>query len=210
VNRIHTRLAQRSAPRSGPRSGRGGFTLAEVAVTIVIVGIGMLLVLQGLNTAKMSAAQTKNLKLSRELALLTLGQIASGQFQDDIQNGLHGTYAEEGWPAFAFDVVVGDETFQTRSNDATFDSWAPKPNAKKDDKKTDQDPKDQIDQPYEKVKIKVTFPTMQIEGEQLKHELVLEEWIPWKQVYGEKEDDKGSSKKSSSTSAAPAPGGTKP
>jgi prepilin-type N-terminal cleavage/methylation domain-containing protein len=207
MNRIHLRSARRSAQRSG----RGGFTLAEVAVTIVIVAIGMLLVLQGLNTAKMSAAQTKNLKLSRELALLTLGQIASGQFQDDIQNGLHGTYAEEGWPAFAFDVVVGDDTFQTK-NDATFDSWAPKPNAKKDDKKPE-DPKDQIDQPYEKVKIKVTFPTIQIEKEQMKHELVLEEWIPWKQVYGEKEDDKDSSKKTASSSAAPAApatGGSKP
>ncbi len=192
------------------RSARGGFTLAEVAVTIVIVGIGMLWVLQGLNTAKMSAVQTKNLKLSRELALLTLGQIASGQYQDDIQNGLHGTYAEEGWPAFAFDVVVGDDTFQTRSNDATFDSWAPKPDAKKDDKKAE-DPKDQIDQPYEKVKIKVTFPTIQIEKEQLKHELVLEEWIPWKQVYGEKEDDKNKSGAStSSSSAAPAAGAQKP
>jgi prepilin-type N-terminal cleavage/methylation domain-containing protein len=205
VNRIHTRLALRSALRPG----RGGFTLAEVAVTIVIVGIGMLMVLQGLNTAKMSAAQTKNLKLSRELALLTLGQIASGQYQDDIQNGLHGTYAEEGWPAFAFDVVVGDDTFQAQSNDATFDSWAPKPNAKKDDKKKE-DPKDQIDTPYEKVKIKVTFPTIQIEKEQMKHELVLEEWIPWKQVYGEKEDDKDSSKKTATSSAAPAAGGSKP
>jgi prepilin-type N-terminal cleavage/methylation domain-containing protein len=208
VNRIHTSPALRRALQPG----RGGFTLAEVAVTIVIVGIGMLMVLQGLNTAKMSAAQTKNLKLSRELALLTLGQIASGQYQDDIQNGLHGTYAEEGWPAFAFDVVVGDDTFQTQSNDTTFDSWAPKPNAKKDDKKKE-DPKDQIDTPYEKVKIKVTFPTIQIEKEQMKHELVLEEWIPWKQVYGEKEDDKDSSKKtatSSSAPAAPAAGGSKP
>ena len=92
-------------------SARRGFTLAEVAVTIVIVGIGMLLVLQGLNTAKMAAAQTRNLKLSRELALITLGQIASGQFQDEIQKGLQGSYAEEGYPDFAYDVVVGDDTF---------------------------------------------------------------------------------------------------
>lgn len=194
---------------------RAGFTLAEVAVTIVIVGIGMLLVLQGLNTAKMSAAQTKNLKLSRELALRTLGLIASGQFQDEIKNGLHGSYAEEGWPDFSYDVVVGDETFQTSGNDSTFDSWAPKPNdTKKDDSKTGQDPQDVTDQPYEKVKIKVTFPTIEIEKEQMKHELVLEEWIPWKQVYGEKEDDKSKSGTSSSTSttssSAPAAGAQKP
>ena len=52
---------------------RAGFTLAEVAVTLVIVAIGPTLVLQGLNTSKMSAAQTHNRKVARELALLTLG-----------------------------------------------------------------------------------------------------------------------------------------
>jgi prepilin-type N-terminal cleavage/methylation domain-containing protein len=196
---------------------RGGFTLAEVAVTIVIVGIGMLLVLQGLNTAKMSAAETKNMKLSRELALRTLGLISSGQFQDEIQNGLHGSYAEEGWPDFSYDVVVGDDTFQNSTNDQTFDSWAPKPtDTKKDDSKAGQDPKDVVDQPYEKVKIKVTFPTIEIEKAQMKHELVLEEWIPWKQVYGEKEDDKNKSSTSSSSttstssSSTPATGAQKP
>lgn len=191
---------------------RAGFTLAEVAVTIVIVGIGMLLVLDGLNRAKLTAAQTRNFKLSRELALRTLGLIASGQFQDEIQSGLHGSYAEEGWPDFSYDVVVGDETFQTSTNDQTFDSWAPKPtDTKKDDSKAPQDPKDVVDQPYEKVKIKVTFPTIEIEKEQMKHELVLEEWIPWKQVYGEKEDDKSkSSTSSSSSTSAPAAGAQKP
>jgi prepilin-type N-terminal cleavage/methylation domain-containing protein len=194
---------------------RAGFTLAEVAVTIVIVGIGMLLVLQGLNTAKMSAAETKNLKLSRELALRTLGQIASGQFQDEIKAGLRGSYAEEGWPDFSYDVVVGDDSFQTSTGDQTFDSWAPKPtDPKKDDSKAGQDPQEITDQPYEKVKIKVTFPIVELDKAQTKHELVLEEWIPWKQVYGEKQDDKNASNSSSSsttsTSSTPTSGAQKP
>jgi type II secretory pathway pseudopilin PulG len=191
------------------RSARAAFTLAEVAVTIVIVGIGMLMVLQGLNTAKMAAAQTKNLKLSRELALLTLGQISSGQFQEDIENGLHGSYAEEGYPDFEYEVVVGDDTFQTTPEDGAFDSWRPRTTTRESDKKDDEKKKDQEDQPYEKVKIKVTFPTFRVEKEELKHELVLEQWIPWTQVYGEKDPDAKTDSKSTAAST-PAAGGTKP
>src|SRR6185295_11292020 len=78
-----------------PVRRRGGFTLVEVAVTILIVGMTMLWLLQGLNSAKMTSAQTRNMKLARDLALMTLGQVASGQFRDDIENGLSGSYAEE-------------------------------------------------------------------------------------------------------------------
>ena len=197
------------------RGAQRGFTLAEVAVTIVIVGIGMLLVLQGLNTAKMAAVQTKNLKCARELALLTLGQIASGQFQEDIQRGLQGSYAQEGYPDFTFEVVVGDETLPATggATENAFDSWR-KTDAeleKEKDRET-KDPREVEDQPYEKVKIRVSFPQILIEKEQLKHELDLEEWIPWRQVYGSKEEEEGSG-----ATGNPAPGsqgtptgGTKP
>ncbi len=201
-------------------SAKGGFTLAEVAVTIVIVGIGMLLVLQGLNTAKMSAVQTKNLKLSRELALFTLGQIASGLYQDEIEKGLHGSYAQEGFPDFAFDVAVGDVTLpategSSNYGDGSYDSWN-RPNETMTDEekeRRDKDPKEVTDQPYEKVKIKVTFPTIRIEKEELKHELVLEQWIPWKQVYGSNEPEAGEAPKPGASTPpaanAPAAGGAK-
>ncbi len=165
------------------RTSRAGFTLAEVAVTIVIVGIGMLLVLQGLNTAKMTAAHTRNYKLSRELALLTLGQIASGEFREDIENGLVGSYAEEGYPEFTFEVLVGDATFRTKNESGEFDSWAPRDEELRDDE-TDEDA-EEAEQPFEKVRIKITSPLIA----ELKNELVLERWIPWKQVYGETEED---------------------
>jgi hypothetical protein len=185
-------------------------------VTILIVGIGMLLVLEGLNTAKMTAAHTRNLKLSRELALLTLGQIASGQFQDDIENGLQGSYAEEGYPDFSYEVVVGDETFKDNNQESgRFDSWVKRDDtkaAKKKDQK-DADPKDK-EEPFEKVKIRVTFPQIHIAQKQLKNELVFEEWMPWKQVYGEKETDSKTGAKSPASSSTgsgdttPPPGGT--
>jgi prepilin-type N-terminal cleavage/methylation domain-containing protein len=162
---------------------RAGFTLAEVAVTIVIVGIGMLLVLQSLNTAKMTAAHTRNYKLSRELALLTLGQIASGEFREDIENGLVGSYAEEGYPDFMFEVLVGDATFRAKGDTGEFDSWAPRD---EDYDETDEE-EEEAEQPFEKVRIKITSPVI---GE-LGNELVLERWIPWKQVYGEPEEEAG-------------------
>ncbi len=88
-----------------------GFTLAEVAVTIVIVGIAVVMMLQSLNRAKLESAHTRNTKLARELALITLGQIESGLFRDDLERGLSGTYADEGYPMFAYEVVAGDDSF---------------------------------------------------------------------------------------------------
>ena len=160
-------------------SRRAGFTLAEVAVTIVIMGIGLLLVLQGLNTAKLTAAHTRNYKLARELALLTIGQIESGLFQDDIENGLQGSYADEGYPDFAYEVIVGDETFRQPDEDGYFDSWEPT-----EEDADDEDPAEETEEPFEKVKIRITYPKVQ----ELANELILERWIPWKQVYGEPDE----------------------
>ena len=172
---------------------RSGFTLAEVAVTIVIVGIGLVMVLQGLNTAKISAANTRNTKLARELALLTLGQVESGLFQDDIENGLNGTYAEEGYPDFSYEVAVGDKTFLEKNPNGGFDNWAPKQNDSK--KKEDET----AEEPYEKVKIRITFPKINV----FTNELILERWMPWNQVYGESaETDSGKSGTANSTAGA--------
>ena len=102
-----------------------GFTLAEVAVSIVIVGMGLIWILEGMNLAKLTAAHTRNYKLSRELALVTLGQIESGEYQEDIARGLNGNYAEEGYPDFSYEVIVGDEGFRERADNAAFDSWRP-------------------------------------------------------------------------------------
>ena len=94
------------------RSTRSGFTLAEVAVTIAVVGLALVWMLQALNVAKLTAAQTRNYKLARELAMQTLGQLESGLFEEDlIDERIDGTSAEEGYPEFAYELVIGDENF---------------------------------------------------------------------------------------------------
>lgn len=163
----------------GSRRARG-FTLAEVAVAIVIVGMGLIWILEGMNLAKITAAHTRNYKLARELALVTLGQIESGEFQEDIARGLVGNYAEEGYPDFVYQVIVGDEGFDNaKAGDDRFDSWKPTPKEEEED----EDKKDE-EQPFEKVKIRVEFPKLR----DFTNELVLERWIPWVQVYGASEN----------------------
>jgi prepilin-type N-terminal cleavage/methylation domain-containing protein len=197
ADRTTAQRADRTASRA-----KLGFTLAEVAVTIVIVGIGLLLVLQGLNTAKITAAHTRNFKLARDLALLTLGQIESGEYQKDIQNGLAGSYADQGYSDFTYEVVVGDASFTPDTNtNRPFDSWAPtdqQQQQQQQDKNKDKDQQDQ--QPFEKVKIRITFPKMR----EFTNELILERWMPWKQVYG----DQNANTQTASTTQNPTPAPT--
>ncbi len=190
---------QRSAAKPRAQRTRAGFTLMEVAVTILIVGIGLMFVLQGLNTAKLAAAQTRNVKLARDLALLTLGRIASGLDQDEIENGLNGTYADEGYPEFAYEVVVGDKSFRERDPNAAHDSWAPTPDQEK--KKTDDE---DVQEPFEKVKIRITFPKFA----EYQNEQVFENWIPWAQVYGDADTNSKSTKAAKSTTSGSGTGST--
>jgi prepilin-type N-terminal cleavage/methylation domain-containing protein len=189
------------------RTRSQGFTLAEVAVTIVIVGTMLIYLLQGLNGTKLLAASTRNMKLSRELALAKLGQISSGLYQEDIDKGLTGTFADEGYPEFSYEVVVGDENFVDdhgnagNVSDERFDSWN-QPNLD-DPKKSSTDPNaEAVEKPFEKVRIRVVAPKIQ----EYSNHLTLEQWFPWVQVYGEKKDDQkalpGSSKSGSGTTPA--------
>lgn len=182
---------------------RAGFTLAEVAVTIVIVGIALVLVLQGLETSKITAALTRNQKLARDLGLYTLGQIESGILRDDLETGMVGSYSEEGYPEFNWEIAVGDDALQDRSTDKPYDSWAP--TQKEVDKKSKED-EEAAEEPYEKVRVRVTFPQIR----EFTNELTLERWMPWKQVYGEAEGEPGKTSKnpkaSKGSGAAPAAG----
>lgn len=176
------------------RRKSSGFTLAEVAVTIVIVGTMLIYLLQGLNGTKLLAAHTRNSKLARELAMVKLGQIGSGLFQEEIDRGLSGSFAEEGYPDFGYEVVVGDEAFRDKpktSNDR-FDSWNPPDkdtSSSSSSDSTDKQDEDKVEQPFEKVKIRITFPKIQ----EFQNELVLEQWFPWTQVYGEKDQQQNGS-----------------
>ena len=163
-----------------PRARTAGFTLAEVAVTLVIVSIGLVLVLEGLSRAKLTAAETHNRKVARGLAQLTLGEIESGLFWeevDDSRDVLTGSYADDELSAY-------------------HDSWqAEREREERLTRERDEDEEEQVAQPYEKVRIKVTYPKF---GDR-PNEIVLERWIPWAQVYGSDEDEKA---------APPASGGS--
>jgi prepilin-type N-terminal cleavage/methylation domain-containing protein len=182
----------------GP-GARSGFTLAEVAVTIVIVGIALVLVLQGLNTAKMTAAQTRNLKLARELGMLTLGQVECGILQDDLDTGLAGNYADEGYPDFTWEIAVGDDTFREVGADGAFDSWAPTPSEQEAESEETEEEED-AQEPYERVKVRVTFPVL---GD-FPSELVLERWVRWEQAYGVAEAEDGGRASSNPRAVQPA------
>lgn len=191
------------------RRTRAGFTLAEVAVTIVIVGTMLIYLLQGLNGTKLLAAHTRNTKLARELALVKLGQIGSGLFQEEIDRGLSGSFADEGYPDFSYEVVVGDEAFRDKPKTSSerFDSWNPpdkesSSSTSESSSSSDAKDEDKVEQPFEKVKIRISFPKIQ----EFQNELVLEQWFPWTQVYGEKDDQKTGS--TSGNAAGSNPGGS--
>jgi len=179
----------------GPRrAGAGGFTLAEVAVTLMIVGIGLVLVLQGLNTARATAYQTHNRKVARELALLTLAQIEAGLFWEEIDDRLFGTYGEEGYEEWSWEVVLGEETFTEEDYDeesgVLYDTYRER-ELREDEEREDRDEEEDEEarEPFEKVRIRVSFPRL---GE-FPNFVTLERWIPWDQVYGPSEEDLGAS-----------------
>jgi len=178
------------------RTPRGGFTLAEVAVTLLIVSFALVLVLQGLNTAKFSAAQTHNRKVARELALLTLGRVESGLYWEDL-NGepgeIPGSYAEEGYEDWRYTIGFGedyrpDEYASEDEEDGYWDNWAWEREQERERLEEEDVDEDEIPaEPYEEVYVTVYFPKL---GE-YPNKLTIERWIPWVQVYGEDEEAEG-------------------
>ncbi|MBK8179510.1 MAG: type II secretion system protein [Planctomycetes bacterium] len=176
-----------SSTRPDRSAARGGFTLVEVAVTIVIVGITLVASLQVLQGAKLTAAQTRNEKLARELALYTLGRIEAGLYWEDVSDlRIDGSYAEEGHPEFTFEAVMGDEVFRERDTfgNVRFDNWRQRDEdrtARENADGTEEETEDE--QPYEKVQVKVLFPKL----DEFKNEIVLEKWMDWRRVHPEEE-----------------------
>ena len=178
--------------RPALRRARGGFTLAEVAVTLIIVGITLLWILEGLNNAKMTAAHTHHQKIASELGMETLAQIEAGLFWEDLDVGddLNGTYADEGYEAFSWEVVLGDETFDDlpEPDDDVHDSFLERQRREdeaREEEGLDDEDEEEIEEPYEKVRVRVHFPKLT----EVKSEIILERWVPWEQVYGPSEED---------------------
>lgn len=172
-----------------PRRARAGFTLAEVAVTLMIVSLAIVTILQGLTTVKHNAAETHYRKVAMELGLLTLGRLESGLYREDLAASgsrgdvLTGTYAEEGYEEFSYELVLGDQQFSEEIEDpdrpgSYHDTWAYERERKEEE--DDDDDEDEVAEPFEKSRIRVTFPKLG----KADNTLVLERWIPWELVYG--------------------------
>jgi prepilin-type N-terminal cleavage/methylation domain-containing protein len=163
------------------RRARRGFTLAEVAVTIALVGLALAWLLQTLNSAKMTAAKSRNLKLARELAMLTMGQIEAGLFAEELDDErIDGSYADEGYPDFVFEAIIGEATFKPTEAGEAFDNWRREQEEKR---ASAADEDEQAEQPYEKIQIKVSHALNESLSEDMRLEYVLERWIPWKQAH---------------------------
>lgn len=179
--------------RRAPRSLRAGFTLVEVAVALVIVAIGLTLCLQSLQTAKMQAAHTRNLKLARELGVMTLGQVESGLYQEEIQSGFTASYAQEGYPDFYFEVLLGEDAFEDEnyeySSGEYHDSFEARRQRRLEEARDAGEDEEDIQEPFEKVKIRVVFPRVG----QYRNYLDIESWFVWEQVYGEDEESEEAS-----------------
>lgn len=169
--------------RDGAGYAGPGFTLAEVVVTIAVVAIALTLAFQSLNVSKLTAAHTRNSKLARELALYTLGQIEAGLFWEDIETGRTGIY--EDYPNYSYELALGDETFiEVDPNEGPFDTWAYREEQRRLADDYDADAEEEQIQPYEEVRVKVTYPAMR----EFPNEVILERWVRWVQVYGEEEE----------------------
>jgi prepilin-type N-terminal cleavage/methylation domain-containing protein len=180
----------------------GGFTLAEVAVTIVIVGIALVLLIQGLGGAKAQAYYTRNLKLADQLARMTLGEVAAGRYAEDAEFGLEGTYANEDYPEFSYEVFFGEENFPSdggsRRNDDRHDSWTYQRERDLERREIEErndttnrageDEDEEPREPYQEIMVRVSFPASR---EYANHRDV-RAWIPWDQVYGPEEVDENS------------------
>ena len=159
-----------------------GFTLAEVAVTIAIVGIVLVFSVQGLNNSKFQAANTRDLKIARELGLFKLAQFESGLYAEDIEDHMSGDFSEQEYPNFLWELVLGDEQFDEAVEDGDnlrFDSWAP------DEDEDEEEEEDDAEEPFQEVRVKVTFSG----PKEAPKELILERWMTWSHVYGEEETE---------------------
>lgn len=175
-------------------SNNRGFTLVEAALAIALVGMALTATLQILQASKLSAAHTRDQKTARVLALKTLGEIESGLRWDELDEGalLSGSYAEDDYPAFYWELAVGDQQFSIQEDVDPYgpiDNWALR--RERDEYLEASEDEDlggeESAEPYEKIRIRVTYPKYS----DLENELTLERWIRWDQVYRPEEGEDG-------------------
>ncbi len=190
--------------RAHPRTAKAGFTLAEAAVTIAIVAIVLTVMLQGLEGAKFSAAHNRARKTAYELGTEMLGLISAGLWQEEIESGLTGSFAEKDEPDFYWEVALGEDALAETTQD---DSERPFDNLEarrdwEDSQDDDLEEDEENTEPFEKIKLRVSYPKFSDYPE----ELVLERWIRWEQVYGPSEEDLLAEQEAAGTGGGPGGG----
>lgn len=182
-------------------SRASGFTLAEAAITIAIVGIGLAFSVQALNGAAQTAAHTQRMKIARELGVEMLGEIAAGLWWDDLETTRYGTFATKDRPNYTWELALGDEQLEAARTDQPdqwegqrFDNWQYRREQEALNSgyssAEDMDEEEEAVEEYEQLRLRVSFPFLP--GlEDLDHHVELERWIDWEQVYGPAEDEEG-------------------
>jgi prepilin-type N-terminal cleavage/methylation domain-containing protein len=161
----------------GMGTNRSGFTLAEVMVTILIVGSILILSVQGLNKSLAQAAHTRNIKIARELAMLSLARLEAGLYIDELEDHMEGDYSDDDHPDFQWEIVLDTEEFydEEQLESDRFDSWEP----------TDEEEDAESGDPWVVARVKVRFP----EQTGRKDNIVLERWLTREFVYGPEDDE---------------------
>ena len=174
------------------RTNAAGFTLAEAAVTIAIVSIALLMVLQGLERAKYNALLTKQQKTAYELGVGLLGEVQAGLYREELDDEMSGDFADQDEPDFSWELLLGDEVFSDSNrddSDAPFDNYAEQrrrdEEREREERDFGDDEEEEPEEPFEKIKIRVTFPPV---GE-APNEIILERWVDWVEIYGEPEEE---------------------
>lgn len=174
------------------RGSSGGFTLAEAAVTIAIVGIVLLAVMQGLEGAKLAALHIKHQKTAYELGTGLMGEIRVGLYREELESGMTGDFAEQEEPDYRWEISLGEDVFTDNDDgeDRPFDNLQDRRDREEEredetDSRFDDEEDEEATEPFEKVKIRVTYPPVA----EYPSELVMEAWIPWVEVYGPEEEE---------------------
>jgi len=171
-------------------------------VTLMIVSLAIVTILQGLTQVKHNAAETHYRKLAMELGNLTLGRLESGLYREDLSASgsrgdvLTGTYAEEGQELITYELVLGEQQFseESRPDDERggyHDTWEDA-RQREEEADADDENEEEVAEPFEKARIRVTFPKLS-ESDNF---LVIERWIPWELVYGSEDGESGGTEES--------------
>ena len=193
-------------PSLGARK-RAGFTLVEAAITLAIVALVLVTILQGMEGAKLTAHHTRQKKTAYELGVGLLGEVTAGLWREELESGMSGNFAELDEPLFNWELALGDDVLEENDSDdqeRPFDNFAARRDweerNRSDSEEEEYEDGEEPVQPFEKIRIRVTFPKLR----DFSNELTLERWVPWEEIYGPSEEEEGET--GGETGPAPAGG----